>query len=552
MKHRSRFVLGVMSFLSVLTSVFAGPRDDAWKQVNEAIEQRLPKTAIDRLGPILTASLNEKAYPEAIKALGLRIALEGEIQGNRPEEKIVRLQGELETVPREMKPVLQTILAHWTWQYFQQNRWRFLQRTQTASAPGTDLQSWDLAQILTEVDRRFTAALADEELLKSTPIHSYEFLLEKGTVPDVYRPTLYDFIAYEALAFYQTGEQGAVKAEDTVVLEADSPIFDDVAAFTAWTTPSGDEPSPTVKAIRLYQSLLQFHRSDRDRSAFYDADLARLDFGRNSAVGEAKAERQQSALKRFAADTAGHEVSARALATLARLLHEAGDSVAAHGFARRGRDAFPRSAGGAMCRAVIQEIEAKSARVVTEGVWNAPWPTLDVTYRNVSRVYFRAVPLDFEAYAQRQRWSFGQVDPDLQRDALAATPALAWSADLEPTSDFRERTQKTPAPRSLKLGYYVILSSHTANFGDTDNWVSASLVWVSDLALITHSNTGSEGDGGFVLNANTGAPVSGARIRTWASDRDGRLLPSKSTRTDERGAFALPGDGRRVLLLAEH
>ncbi|MFO1451441.1 MAG: alpha-2-macroglobulin family protein, partial [Opitutaceae bacterium] len=115
-----------------------------------------------------------------------------------------------------------------------------------------------------------------------------------------------------------------------------------------------------------------------------------------------------------------------------------------------------------------------------------------------------------------------------------------------------ERTQKTPAPRSLKPGYYVILSSHTANFGDTDNWVSASLVWVSDLALITRSNTGSEGDGGFVLNANTGAPVSGARIRTWTSDRDGHLLPSKSTRTDERGAFALPGAGRRVLLLAEH
>jgi hypothetical protein len=145
----------VLASLVAVLSLAGAPRDDAWKRVNDALAQRLPQSAIAALEPILAETMKQKDYAEAIKALGLKIALEGQIQGNRPEEKIVRLRAALATVPREMKPVLEAILAHWTWQYFQQNRWRFLQRTQTASAPGTDLQTWDLPQILGEIDRRF-------------------------------------------------------------------------------------------------------------------------------------------------------------------------------------------------------------------------------------------------------------------------------------------------------------------------------------------------------------------------------------------------------------
>ena len=43
-----------------------------------------------------------------------------------------------------------------------------------------------------------------------------------------------------------------------------------------------------VKAIKLYQKLLAFHKDDADKSALLDADLHRLRFGWNKAVGETK------------------------------------------------------------------------------------------------------------------------------------------------------------------------------------------------------------------------------------------------------------------------
>src|SRR5271165_740245 len=158
-------------------SAFGGARDAQWKRVEEAINQGLPKTAITNLEPIITAALKEKAYAEAVKAIGKKIAQEGNIQGNKPEEKITRLEAEIAKAPKEMVPVLDTLMAHWCWQYFQQNRWRFMQRTATARPPGKDFATWDLPRLFAEIDREFQSALEAETILKATPIGLWDDLL---------------------------------------------------------------------------------------------------------------------------------------------------------------------------------------------------------------------------------------------------------------------------------------------------------------------------------------------------------------------------------------
>src|SRR3954454_15792556 len=115
----------VSLFLVMIFSAFAGSREAQWKTVKEAVDKGLPQTAITNLQPIIAAAMKEKAYAEAVKAIGEKIALEGNIEGNKPEEKITRLTAEIAKAPKEMVPVLETLLGHWYWQHFQQNRWRF-------------------------------------------------------------------------------------------------------------------------------------------------------------------------------------------------------------------------------------------------------------------------------------------------------------------------------------------------------------------------------------------------------------------------------------------
>jgi RNA polymerase sigma factor (sigma-70 family) len=552
--------LKTAAVVTIATAVVSTASALSWQKVYEARDKGLPKTAIEELQPIIVDALQNKKYAEAIKAICTKIALEGRIEGNKAEEKITRLEAEITQAPAEMKPVMEAILADWYWHYFQQNRWRFQQRTQTAAPPGKDFTTWDLPRILAEIDKHFTAALANEKVLKVTPIEQFNDLLEKGTVPDAYRPTLFDFLAHEALAFYQAGEQGAAKAEDEFEIAAASPVFAPVGEFLKWQPATTDADSRKIKAINLFQNLLAFHQGDTNKTAFIDADLWRLEFGKNQAVGPELNDTYKAALNRFTDEWADHEISARALFAWATVLSSENELVEAHELARRGAGAHPKSYGGTQCYNLVQQIEAKQVSISTERVWNEPWPVVAVNYKNLTNVFFRVVPYDFGAMVARQRWGYGGLlgglDSNEQREKLivellAAKPAAEWSAVLPGTPDFRQRTEKVDAAKDLKPGFYVIFASHDASFGKTNNQVSATTVWVSDLALVVRQRYSEGLLDGFVLKALTGVPVAEATVRSWTRTNDGKLVTGPETKTDTNGMFRFTGENKQLLLLAQ-
>ena len=564
-----RIVVLVLLNIAAL-SVIAGPRDAQWKKVEEAIKQGLPKTAITNLEPIIQGAMKDKAYAEAVKAIGQRIALEGNIQGNKPEEKIVRLEAEIAKVPKEMVPVLDTLLADWYWHYFQQNKWRFMQRTATAQQPGKDFTTWDLPRLFAEIDKQFQKALAAEKILKATPIAAWNDLLQKGTMPDTLRPTLYDFIVHEALDFYTSGEQAGAKSEDNFELSVDpiapgvpsafasgeefvalAPINQPIGAVEAARL-KAMEVSATGKAYNLYRDLLRFHHEDPlPRLAFAAADLERLAWAWNTAFGEDKNARYKTALEAFIRNYADFDISALATEHEARVLKQEGDLVAARKLALHGAELFPKSPGGKLCRNLVTEIEARSASITTERVWNTPSPKITVNYRNVTAVYFRAIPYNWEAFLEKRRNRPENLSDKERREIIAQRPALEWSEKLPPTSDYQERTFTTPAPDELKPGFYFIIASHDPKFGESENMVSMTDVWVSDLALVTRIRAGQLE--GFVLEAGSGEPVVGADIAVWHLDNQGNRVADPSLTSDDNGFFSLkPSAQRGYLLRARH
>ena len=309
-----------------------------------------------------------------------------------------------------------------------------------------------------------------------------------------------------------------------------------------------DTDSLTAKAIRLYQNLLKFHRNDDDPSALLDVDLLRLRFGYNQAFGEEKSARYKDALKRFAEEWQGHEISASALLDWAGVLQEEGELVEAHELALRGEQAFPDSVGGRQCYNLIQQIEAKSVGVTTERVWSDPWPSLEVRYRNVTKIYFRAVKYDWlERLRGRHRPE--QLNQDDRSSLLQKEPEHQWFADLPPTDDYRERIERLPAPEDLPPGFYFLIASSDPGFGDSDNQVSFADFWVSDLAIVTRSRWGERKIEGFVLSAAQGEPIANAKVQAWLRGRNNVFSAGPTTMTDENGLFSLRVDADHGLLI---
>ncbi len=551
MSRSKRFLaLGAALGVAAVAAGLVATRDSAaqparpgeWKKVQEAVQKGLPKTAIQELEPIIAAALKDKAYPEAIKAVCTKIALEGTIQGNKPEEKVVRMKAAIAVSPAEMHPVMNAVLAHWYWNYFQQNRYRIVQRTAAGDSTGDDVTTWDLPRILTEVERQFDRALGADQELKAAPVARYDVLLDKGTIPDEYRPTMYDVLAFDALGFLGAGEHGLAKGQDGFEIAADSPVFAPTADFLKWQPQTTDAGSRTLKAVRLYQTLLTFHQGDKNPSARLDADLHRLRFGHSHAVGPDKDANYIKALERFVAENEKHEISALARAHWARVEMNRGDRVKARQIALAGKQAFPQSPGGKLCDNVVTEIEARHIQVHTERTWADPQPDVRVTYRNLARVHFRLVRQDFVQRLQRNVWRPEQLANQQERDQLlAARPAFEFTRDLPPTPDYQDRTESFPAPKGVAPGFYFLIASPDADFRAENNVVSFTDVWVSDLAIVTRQEHGALRVGGFVLKGNPGTPVEGAGVQIWHRRPQGGWEPGETGKTDRNGMYALTG-----------
>ena len=534
-----RPLLLALACVTISVQLLAGVRTKDWEEVDSLLKAKRPASAVEKLDAIAAAARADGADAEAMRAVVRRITIDPAIGGI--EARIVRLQAEAKRAAPRLQPVLEPILADWYWGYYRQNRWQIEQRTAVAGDGGPDLRTWDRARLLAEVERHFGAALAAEAQLKSWPVTGADDFFAPGTAPDDYRPTLYDLLAHDALAYYKNDETGPVAGETEFEIADEDPIFAPAVEFLKWTPAATDPASPKYKAVRLYQALMRFHAGDAKPLARLDLDLARIEYGRNVAVGDHTEERYRAALERFIAQAGRQEPAVRALAKLAGACLQKKEYAQARALALKGSKLRPDSAGARECQDLIAEIEAPAAELSCDRVWDGADATIAITYRNVRKLHFRAVKLDFlTVVADRS-----ELNP---KKLLVRKAALQWSENLPATPDYQMRTEQRTPPAALAPGFYAIVASGNAGFSLQNNLISVARVWVSQLALVQRQR-GANGDvAGLVLDAHSGEPVAGARVRAYD---DHERVQAKTT-TDAAGRFSLKLSGRNHVLVADY
>ena len=523
---------------------------DLWRKVEDAEKSGLPQTAIGHLKKIYALAVEAKRDGEALRALTRQIVLESVVEGNRSVPRVARLQEEITKAPASLKPMLRVVLAQWYWHYYSRNKWRFINRSATEGTDDKDFTTWDLRRLFREIDTLYRDILKDEAVLKTIPVSTYAEFLETGNMPAELRPTLYDFAAFEALDFYTSEEQAGAQPEDAFVIEADSDALAPAAQFRRYNPDTTDVDSPRLRALRLYQDLLSYHRNDKNRDVVLDADLQRLRFVRHAAVGESAAGRYVDRLKELVEGHRESPLSSLALSDLAQEAYDQGDFVTALELARRGAAAHPESIGASNGNALASRITAKEFDVRTESVIAPAKPSaLVVQYRNVTALYVRAVAADFSSYlsGKEGRNVFWASDEHI-RLILTRPAAAAWTAALKPTADYKTTSTLITAP-ALKSGFYWILASAKNDFSSTGNKIVATSVWVSELGVVTGGpGTGIEG---LAVHNASGEPVPGADVTLYEWDYNKEALIKQDTaRTDASGAFHVrPSEAHRNTLL---
>ncbi|WP_052573006.1 alpha-2-macroglobulin family protein, partial [Haloferula sp. BvORR071] len=523
-------------------SLHAGPRDAEWKKIEEARGKDQPKIVIELLTGIEKAAFADGSWAEGTRALASRIAMEAQIEGRAV--PIKNLEAAIDTGPEQARPVLRALAARWLAGYYRMNQWRFMQRSSTGEAVGEDLETWDLARILTEIDKRLQRSLTEAEALKKVPAKDFAELLQEPELGDNLRPTMYDFVAHSALEFYSAEEVAVSRPEAAFDIAPESAVFGTAEEFMAWKPEAGDGTLPKYRALKLYQDLMSFHRADAEKEAFLVADLERLRWAADAAAVEGREPRFEQALRRFIEVNAASPVSAWARETLANVLSGRKETKAAYEILKAGAAAFPAHPFGKFCANGIKLLEQRELTLTTESHWTPAGEVIEIHHRNLKHVWFRLYSIKFSPGAST-------IPEDPLPEKFDMEPARVWDSELPDLGDYQQKVTVLKAPVDLPPGFYVLRASAREDFSENDNAVAVAGVHITPLAVVVRAwrDGGLEGS---VVDAVSGAPLAGVDVSVW-TERE--VLPGANKvtgKTDADGRFQLKGKFQsRYLLLAE-
>ncbi len=521
-----------------------------WKRVDSCEKKGLTESALKVVDVLYNKAKTENNAAQFVKAVIHRMKFESYREEFSLEKSIFKLRDEAAAARYPVKPVLQSILADAFNQYFQNNRWKFYERTTTVNFKNDDIETWDLKAINYAIISNYKASLENADSLKRTKVDIYDDVLEQGTSEcRQWRPTLYDFLAHRALNFFMSTEVDVSRpaARFTVNSEDYLKPYSDFLNTTI-TNPS-DSLETKYYALQLMQDLTRFHKNDEKPDALIDVELLRLDYIHNNSQNAKKDTLYFNSLKaiqsKFSKSERVTEIDSRLanwyLQKASQYKPLEGDAYKWHKktakeICEAAITKFPNSFGAAECKNIIAGIKNKTFNMSAEEV-NEPGKPFRalITSQNISKVYFKVVKTSSQELRELFRKKYGK---ELFDKFKTFPVAGTFSQDIADDGDFQTHATEIKLPE-LPAGYYVILSSLSDDFKYNNNLSAYSTCIVSDIA----STERKKDDGSYdfyALNRQTGEALKNISAQVWYENydykvRDYVIKKGPAYTTDDKG-----------------
>ncbi|HTF29734.1 MAG TPA: MG2 domain-containing protein, partial [Flavitalea sp.] len=549
----------ILTLFSIATTAQQSMKNytSEWKKIDSLIQkQGQTKSALTAINSIYTAAIKEKNDPQIIKTLIYQTSLEENITENNLAGTIQKL--EKQTLNEPAHSILNSIIAEKYWRYFQQNRWKFYNRTAAASFQKDDPETWSAEDFHAAISKHYLASVRNEKQLQNTRLSAYDAILIKGNTRTL-RPTLFDLLAHRALNYFKNDERSITKPAYSFTLNNDS-AFASADIFTKAHFDTQDTISLYYQAILLYQKLLNFHATDVNKEALIDVDIDRLEFVNAHALMPDKQNKYEAALKHItdkyndlpAASQAWY-LQAALHAEKARnyqpLINETNryEWVKAKEICDKIITQKDSSEGKTNAINLLNQItqEGISLEIEKVNLPGQPFRAL-VGFRNFTKLYFRVVNID-----KKTKDAINEKDQDDYWKSLLSLPVLKkFEQQFPDTKDHQAHTAEIKID-ALPVGQYAVIASTSPDFALNKNPLAVHYLYISNIAWIKKSNDY------FVLHRETGQPLNRASVQLWYTAYDYNTRKSQERKgenlmTDKNGFFRIapsPGNKERTYRL---
>ena len=510
-----------------------------WKKVEKAQKDGLPQTAIKELEPIYKKAIEEKNQVQALKSICKIITMEGTIQGNLPEERIIRFEKVVETADKDIQPLLKVVLAKWYFHFYNRNRYKFFGRSTTSeNSDLKDFKTWDLPRLFAHIGKLYDSALENEKDLANIPLSKFDGFLTGKDYPKDLRSNLYEFLLHDALKFYGHEDQSTIKPQIAFEIDANSKAFDSIDEFINWKPETLDSDSCNYKALKLYKKLLSLNKEKKNENALVYNNIERICWANKVAVGSDKTDRYISALKKLSHEYPNNEHSAYAVYLVAKQYQIDEDYVKAVDYAEKAYRKWPESIGGKRAYNLICDIKSPRITYTSEKIISSNTRKIKINFRNLNHAYFRLTRMRDEEIPPTD-WNSPYWYPDR---ILSTKPDYTFDTELDPESDYKTHSKFVDIPQTNK-GFYWLIASENKEFTEKNNTIFIDSIIISDLSAVSRSNGQI-----FILDSISGKPLEGVDLTLYEKDFRTNRIDSTSGETNKDGfAEFKTHDGQLVL-----
>ncbi len=545
----NKYIPILMIILFANTS-FSQDKDysESWKKVNALETEGLPKSALEKVEEIEKKAKADGNAPQTIKTLLFKSKYALTLEEDAQLGIITSIKAEIEKSSSPTKNILENVLANLYWQYFQQNRYKFYNRTKTEGKVDTeDFRTWDLQTLFNEVHIHFSGSLSNGLLLQQTKLEDYKALLINPKDSKIYRPTVFDFLSHNALTFYSTKEHQITKPSYKFEID-DSAFLSEAEDFSRLNITSKDSISQELNALKIYQALIKFHLKDEAPHALVDVNIHRLQYVSQNAIFDDKEAILTKMFKAESSKYESHEVSTLYDYEIANIYStQAQDYNAktkpenrwklkdALDLCNAAISKFPKSRGAEKCIALKTNILNPNLQIKTES--HLPIQTdarLLLTYKNLEQLDFKVYNLSekqFEIFKKTYR------KEEQQKIISKLDVEKQWQTTLKNENDYQNHNTEILLPK-LDNGRYLI-AAYTTDL-DT-NFSSHATIQITNIAAVEHEDNAHKHF--QFIDRNNGTPIANTTVRvnylydnkqeeeTKTTDALGRIKIAKTKRT---------------------
>ncbi|MEQ8625088.1 MAG: alpha-2-macroglobulin family protein [Vicingaceae bacterium] len=526
-----------------------------WQEVKKLENKGMGKAIIDKSNAILEKALAENNINQVFKALAYRSKYSNHIEEESSLKILTAYEAQIEAAEFPLKQLLHSATGELYFQYYNQNRWRFRERTATTNFDEGDVRSWSLDQIMQKINQHYQASLSPKDDLSQFPSTSLIPILN-ATPQDSnltknnleLRPSLYDFLADRALQHYKRNE-GNVNAPIHEFNLDDYAVFSSVENFIALELNSPDSNSANFNSLLVYQQLLKLHQNDKSPQVLIDFNLDRLSFAYNQSNLELKDSLYLKALQAFSKKHSANKSADEIDYAIAQLYYRWGNEYSfeeegnsnqwylkkAHEIctSKTGKTSF----GAKQCAALKSIIEQTALDFQVENTYLPNEAILfRLSHKNIDTVYFRLLKLP---HAINQKWSYKNRE-EFIRNLIDRKPSRTWLASIENLGDFQQHAHEL-STQSLPKGNYFLLAANTESFDNSTERIVYANFQVSELAYMSRRHAKGNAVELYSLNRKTGDLLSNITVDVfspfydYSSRNDG--LKKIATYETDKNAF---------------